>query len=205
MSQVDFRYHSLHYLNLWLKQERVYVEELAKSDRTARLQALKAAAASFGVARNLRDEHRIGDGERKYEPVLAAIDSLDRHAFEGNNLVPAVLEIEKRISSSFGNRKVLSLTTKMLWLKFRSPIIIYDGNATRALKPKPKGLKDFYSKWQDEYGRHAAKIDEACSVLPLAKAYCFDQSVTEEQIRDWASQRWFKERVFDVYLWNKNG
>jgi hypothetical protein len=201
--QIAFHFQALHYLNQWLRKERAYVCDLAKPDQVTRLTALKKAAATFRVARNLRDEHRVGEGEHKYEPVLAAIDRLGREKFEGENLVAAVQFVEREISKSFGERNVLSLTTKMLWLKFQSPIIIYDGNAVRALKlkAKPNDLASFYGRWRDEYRLHTAQIDEACEALPLAHTYCYDQQFTQQEIRNLASEQWFKERVFDIHLW----
>jgi hypothetical protein len=52
-----------------------------------------------------------------------------------------------QISSSYGDRGTLSLTTKFFWLKFRSPIKIYDSQARAALGKKLGDLDGFNDKW----------------------------------------------------------
>ena len=208
MPQVSFNYCALHYLNLWFRQEKRYCDALETISASNRLEALRDAAITFGVARNLPDAHAVGSGVAKYAPVLSEIDRVDPETLQGAGLVPAIRNVEKLISARFGGATVTSFTTKMLWLRFKSPIIIYDRNARTALELKLKKgreLEDFYIAWQTGYDIHAAQIDVACDELPSAVRYCVNKSVTTEHIQTFANQRWFKARVYDIYLWHSGG
>jgi hypothetical protein len=113
MPQVNFNYFALHYLNLWLTKDRKWCEALEGNDEAAKLRALTEAATFYKVARNLRKVHDVGSGILRYKPVLDIIDVLDPITFQGVRLIPSIEAIRSRISKSYGNRGVTSLTTKI--------------------------------------------------------------------------------------------
>jgi hypothetical protein len=81
--------------------------------------------------------------------------------------------------------------------------LIYDSQARRALG-EPQGIKAYYDKWLGEFAKVGAQIDAACAALPSVHEYCIrPHQISPSDIQDLASNPWFKERVFDVYLWNK--
>ncbi len=205
MSIQTFEYCSLHYLNLWLSKDKGYSEALAGNDEDEKLSALKDAGGFYRVARNLHSEFDEKKGLKRYAPLLEILDSVSVAQFKYNS-VNEILEIKKLISEKYGNREVLSATTKFLWLKIKSPILIYDSQARTALNSKDGDLQDFYEKWCSDFKRHQEEIENACSKLSELNLYAVDQKVgTKDYIEKIASESWFHERVFDIYLWNKGG
>jgi hypothetical protein len=208
MPRVNFKYFALHYLELWLSKDRRFCKALAGGNETEKLGALKEAAAFYRVARNLAKVHDVEKQENKvlrYKPVLDVIDALDPIAFQGARLTTSIMEVERKISLRYGDRRVLSLTTKFLWLKMRSPILIYDSRARKALRARLGDIDDYYSRWRTEFDSFGNEINAACELLHKVHEYSAPNAATPRYIQEIASQLWFKERVFDVYLWDSGG
>jgi len=203
MAIKTFEYCSLHYLNQWLTYDMGYCQALANGNKSEKLTALKNAGGFYRVARNLPSEYDEKKGLARYEPVLDIIDPLKPIQFE-NNPVEEILEIEKSISEKYGNRSVLSLTTKFLWIKIKQPILIYDSQARIAVGTENGVLDAYYEKWREEFKANQREIVEVCSKLPDMNKYTVNQEIgTKEYIREISNETWFHERVFDIYLWNK--
>jgi hypothetical protein len=179
-----------------------YCQALANGDKSEKLTVLKNAGGFYRVARNLPSEYDEKKGLIRYGPVLDIIDPLKPIQFE-NNPIKEILEIEKRISEKYGNKSLLSLTTKFLWIKIKQPILIYNSQARIALGIE-NGALDAYYKWREEFKANQIEIVEVCSKLPDMNKYAVNQEVgTKEYIREISEETWFHERVFDNYLWNK--
>jgi len=215
-----FKYPSLHYLNQWLSYDSKYCEALSQDDKNNKLSALKNAASFYKVARNLPCECEKNKRVARYEPILDILDSIDQGQFQDNpvnEILKKILETEELISDQYykqynqdnhpKKKKVLSLTTKFLWLKIKQPIIIYDSRARKALETENGNLDTYdtyYKKWQEKFEKHQNEIKEACSKLPALHEYAVDQELgTEKYIKNVSSESWFHERVFDSYLWIK--
>jgi hypothetical protein len=203
MAIQTFEYCSLHYLNQWLTYDRGFCESLSRGSKKEKLGALKSAGGFYRVARNLPSEFDEKIGYERYEPVLEILDSVSQKQFV-KNPVSKIQEIEKEISKKYGGRGVLSLTTKFLWLKIKSPIKIYDSQAKIAVESKNGNLFGFYENWTKDFTKKKIQIEQACSKLPELHLYAVDQSIaTKRYIQEVSSQTWFHERVFDIFLWNK--
>lgn len=176
MAIQTFEYCSLHYLNQWLTYDMDYCQALANGNKSEKLTALKKAGGFYRVARNFPSEYDEKKGLARYEPVLDIIDLLKPDQFE-NNPVKEILEIERRISEKYGNRSILSLSTKFLWIKIRQPILIYDSQARTALGTENGALDTFYEKWHIEFKVNQKEIVEACSKLPDMNKYTENQEV----------------------------
>lgn len=214
MAIPTFEYCSLQYLNQWLTYDRHYCQALSNSnnnnnDDDKKLTALKNAASFYRVARNLPSEFDVKKGLARYQPVLEILDTVNQNQFSNSNNnnnkpVKKILDIEKTISQKYGNRRVLSLTTKFLWLKIKQPIIIYDSQARIALELKTDDLQAYYNKWHKHFEKHKNQIKEACSKLPELHLYTADKEAgTPKYIKEITTKSWFHERVFDIFLWNK--
>jgi len=204
--KVGFKYSALYYLNQWISKDRRYYQSLAGNDESEKLQVLQDAATFYRVARNLPVLHDEGRGLRRYKPVLDIIDAQTSAAFQGEALLPSIKRVRDAISAQYGGREVLSLTTKFLWLRIRSPIIIYDSQARKALDAPLGNIHEFYSQWREMFKRCAQEIDAACTSLQDVGEYVADPIVaTPRYIAEMASQQWFRERVLDVYLWHRGG
>ncbi len=121
-----------------------------------------------------------------------------------NNPVKEILKIEEEISNKYGNRNVLSLTTKFLWIKVKRPILIYDSMARKALRIENGALDAYYKEWYEKFKSNQREIVDVCTKLPDMNKYAVNQDVgTREYICEISGESWFHERVFDIYLWFK--
>ncbi|MGB7849154.1 MAG: hypothetical protein WBL63_26310 [Candidatus Acidiferrum sp.] len=202
MPKNEFKYYALHYLNLWVAQDKPCCEALDGSDDSKKLAALADAAVFYRIARNLPTRHDEGKGLQRYGPVLKIIDTLNPADFGGENLLPPIKKVRDEISHQYGGDDILSLTTKFLWLKMKSPIIIYDRLARVALDVAPRKIEEYYGQWREKFNGFDQQIREACVSLRDVHEYVENPEIaTPQYIATTAAQQWFRERVFDVYLW----
>ena len=156
----------------------------------------------YRIARNFHRSHDEEKGFGRYAPVLEIIDVLTSKEFEGETLVPRIQAVREKMSAKYG-RDVLSATTKFLWMKLRSPIIIYDNQARNALRAKGGKIEEYYSLWHKEFDRNEMQITDACDSLQDIYEYTRKpEESTRQYIASIAAQQWFRERVFDVHLWH---
>jgi hypothetical protein len=88
-----------------------------------------------------------------------------------------------------------------MWLKLRTPVIIYDSRARTALRARNDDLEDYYVKWRSRYSDAATPIAAACATLPDVVEYSVDPSAPQGYVAELANSPWFQERVLDMYLW----
>lgn len=198
-----FDFCALQFLNQWLEKEADFCKSLASCDIVTQRQALGAAAAHFRVARNLPREYDSERGLQRYQPVLDALNLKNLEVINSNNVVKIVEDTRQCISSKYGQRNVLSLTTKFLWLKFKSPVRIYDHQARIALGTPDGDFSAFNNAFTEKYAVNKNQIEKACSKLVDMVSYTVQPNIQQEELKELLSSRWFKERVLDIYLWNK--
>jgi len=202
MPKNEFKYYALHYLNLWVSQDKPCCEALGGSDRSKKLETLAKAARAYSIARTLPTRYDVGKGLPRYGPVLKIIDAENRADFRGKYLLPSIRKVRKKISTKYGGHGGLSLTTKFLWLKMKSPIIVYDSRAREALHAAPGDIEEYYKLWHEEFTRCEQEIRDACASLHRVHEYTkIPEMPTPQDIAKIAAHRWFRERVFDAYLW----
>ena len=127
---------------------------------------------------------------KRFAPVFKAVDAEQ----EVNNCSEAIVAVERvrgKLTKAYGE-DLLVPATKVLWCKFKSPIVICDRLTIYPFGFQRKGLryKDFFDKWQEEFQKRQDEISNACDGL---------NPKTSEGKKN-ISQRWFRERVFDRYL-----
>lgn len=199
----SWEYFSLHYLNMWLRHDRLCHESMNNGNRSEKLISIKKAAAYYKVSRNLPKEYDEDAGFERYEPIVKILDGIKASSFS-DNPVKSIKKVESKISTAYGGRGVLSITTKLLWLKVRDPILIYDSQARKALNTVEGKLSEFYSAWENEYSKHSKAIDAACAKLNEVAKYSCDQTIANSvYVKNISAELWFKKRVFDMYLWHK--
>lgn len=203
MANPTFEYCSLQYLNQWLSRDKKYHEVLQSNNKAEKLIILKEAASFYRVARNFLKQGDVAIGLQRYEPVLEIIDNVTADDFQ-DNVEDKILEIRDSISRKYLDREVLSATTKFLWLKVRNPVIIYDNQARIAVGSKNGCIKEYYCKWNELYEKNSQNIKRTCDNLCELRKYTVNpQLASGSYIKEVSSQKWFKYRVFDIYLWNK--
>lgn len=199
----SYEYCSLHYLNLWFMQDSICCKPFKNGSHDEKLEALQKAAAFYRISRNLPLSGDEAKGLPRFKPLLDVIDTVKRDDFRSDP-VAGIHKVEAAISKRYGGKGVLSLTTKVLWLKLKRPVIIYDAQARSAIGTRAGDLKGFYNDWRKEFQRHSHEIARVCAKLEKMGVYSVNgPRATPNLIHKVASTRWFHERVFDVYLWNK--
>lgn len=192
---------ALQFFNQWLEKEKSYCEMLANGDADTQLLALYRAGGHFRIARNLPKKYDLGKGLLRYEPVLEVLNCIGE--VSPSNVVNIVNQVQEQISLHYGGRSVLSLTTKLLWLKIKSPIRIYDMQARKALQTNSGDFKAFNDAFSDRYSAYEEQIVEACTKLRNMLSYLAEPKISHSEVEQLTTQRWFRERVLDIYLWNE--
>lgn len=126
-----------------------------------------------------------------------------------NSNFDAVRKVESladKFKSAFGKRNV-SAASKLLWLAGRADFVIYDQRALDALKAyfgakiPTRNYEKYEQAWRSEFDEHDDLIRRAAKKLPKARAFVAQNSLSNTQLQWFSTQRWFRERVFDIYLW----
>lgn len=198
----SLEYFSLQYLDMWLEHDRPYHEAINNGTREEKLNAIKQAVNYYKVARNLPKAYDESNGYDRYGPILEIIDTVVASDFAPDT-VNAISKVQDKISKAYGNRTVLSVTTKLLWLKLCDPnVIIYDSQTRAALHTADGDLSGFYKAWHTKYEAHREDIVTVCANLSDVAKYAYDQTVANPSyVKDISAKLWFQERVFDTYLW----
>jgi len=196
-----FEYCSLKYLTIYQQIDKELIAGLKTASNSDRLDFLKKGATAFRIARNFKG---FGDENKKNE-ILSILDKIKTPKNEEDSIQTVIdFSNQLRLSELFSDKNYYSASSKFLWLKFQSPIIIMDSRTIKALdkKLKPENYKEYYSLWKTEYSKNEKEIKKCCSLLPSVKSYFYNP---EMDIIEIINSKWFLERVFDIYLWEKGG
>ena len=212
MPKTGFKYCALHYLNQWISKDRACCEALAGPRESEKLRTLADVAVFYRIARNLPKCYDEGKGILRYRPVLRIIDDLNPAEFQGDKLLRSIKKVRDKISAQYGGREVLSLTTKFLWLKMKSPIIIYDRQARKAVGVAPGKIDEYYSMWREKFNGYDQQIQDACTSLPTVHEYAENpETATPEYIAKTAAaqlalvlERGVLTSTFGISVWMPN-
>jgi hypothetical protein len=199
-SELSFEYCALRFLLQWLQRERALHDRVAGNPS---LQQVRSALQYFQVARTFEGLR----SDKAAEAVAKALRQVDRNS----QLSPEekVMTLASRFKESF-NRFNLAAASKLLWLKHRWPYIIYDSRAVNALrglgcKFQTANYTEYCKCWRNEYGGCQKQIKQAGSRLHVVRAFLPSSFAKKAELMALASQPWFLERVFDIYLWETGG
>jgi hypothetical protein len=201
ITELPFEFCALRFLVQWEQGEKALHEQIAGNPS---LTQIRSALRYFQVARTFK-------GLKSDEAAQAVADAF-REVAGRSQLSPEekVSALASRFQERFKQFN-LSASSKLLWLKFKEPYVIYDSRAVRALKDMGCKLKDkitygeYCRHWREHYGQREAAIKKAASRLPEVKAFLPPWHRTEAELTQLAAQPWFLERVFDIYLWERGG
>ena len=186
MSQRAFRLAADRYATAWLSLEKGLVSDFAAVERARRLDALQRCAGHFRIARNFPTKFDVDRGIPRLDPVLVILDALPARLFP-SRLMDVVALTSRRLGTAYARKALLSATTKLLWVIYRDPVIIYDSQVRAALGVRPGDYDAYVRQWHALYRRHADGIRRAASHVRLHGAP--------------HEKEWFRRRVFDLYLW----
>jgi hypothetical protein len=175
------------------------------------MRGLQDALSFFMVARTLPRKYDVGEGAQRYRPLLDAFLEVEARSFVQDDFVKKVDALRKGIGARYGGRDLLSLSTKLLWLKHRDPFIIYDSRASKALGVTSSDYRDFTKKWEVGFLEHQSSIvaisGRLAELLQSGLVSYFlpvTDNLEHEAVR-LCSQTWYHRRVFDIYLWHLGG
>lgn len=200
MQKRTFDFCALHFLNQWMDREARIHEMLADTEEEKRRMALSEAGAYFKVARNLPTQYEDGNGVTRYQPILEILNRIE--TINPADVVSTVAGTERSISDYYGGRKALSLTTKFLWLKVRSPVRIYDRQARVALGTREGDYEEFNEAFSVFFENHSQQVADACHALKSVMNYSVRPDLAKDALEELTSEIWFQERVVDIYLWH---
>ena len=192
----SFEYCALRYLLLWETEERELHAAMTVRPSPS---ALRASMQHFRIARSFKGVAE----ERNARQILNALDRV------GNNGTSPpcdnVMALATEFQNLFGKFNV-SAASKLLWLTFRSPYIIYDARAVAALRSlgcefENKDYPKYCAAWHSRYDQHKVEIERAAERLTTLQPFFTTWHDSEESLRAVTRQLWFHERVFDNYLW----
>lgn len=190
------------YLNEWMWKDSRFHRILAfeRRDETSAekgRECLVEVAEDYKVIRTLR---RTGESLR----LQAAYEALE--ATEIPNEGDVVRKVESFADVLRGHYGVfaLSAASKFLWMRFRSPVIIYDSFVSAWLRKnygyKGDGYSNYYRIWSSKYQEYEDQIRCACTELKEVKRFTRAYGVSDEKLSELATSRWFMERVFDHFM-----
>ena len=186
------------FLDLWRDEEPLHKDMQGAPSA----KQIRAGLKHFKVARTFK-----GLSDDVAEQISAdLVEVSDRR--EGN-YIEKVTSLARRFKKDFDQFN-LSAASKLLWLRNRRPYLIYDARAVRALRRLGNKSTDNYTSyceaWQEEYEKRSEEVSLAANgLVSLPRKYTAAFLLEDRQITDLVQAKWFRERVFDIYLWEIGG
>jgi hypothetical protein len=195
-------YAAYSYLDQWVYRDSRFHRSLAfdscpTSVPKNGVSVLAEVAACYGVARTLKtiDEEFRLDGAYKALQAIEQPTEID--------VVNKVVAFSHDLGRAYGSIP-LSAASKFLWMRFRSPVVIYDSVVSKWLWKTCgycyDGYANYYSLWLKKYSEFEEEIEQACAELTQIKKFTLACEVSDEQLTAWTSSRWFRERTFDHFM-----
>jgi len=100
------------------------------------------------------------------------------------------------------NPKLLSAASKFLWMRFRSPVVLYDRYAWQWIKEIGKlrdtsSYTEYVRGWRKSFCGYKEDIAAACAEIVPFKHFTLAADMVDDELRQLVQQAWFQERVFD--------
>lgn len=202
----NFQFFALRYLNDWCADDQRFVADLSpNNDLATRLSSLCEAATYYKVARTLPTL----PGERRLAQALDAIDAVPAPITD-SSVDAAVCDLATRFQTLYGGGYVLSAASKLLWVRHRWPVVILDGQAALCLRRlgcrfDVGDYRGYRREWRQQFAEREPVIRAACGELVGVKAFSLASTMSNGELEQLASASWFRERVFDKFLWWNSG
>lgn len=202
-----FYYSASTYIGEWMSNDRRYHERLAYAakDETSDAEGTKCLVEAATYYKVIRTFKITGENPR----LLAAYELLKKieRPEDVEDAVQRVEAFAEDLRNVYGQTP-LSAASKFLWMRFRSPVVIYDSIASGRLKNysyKGRGYRNYVEIWSNKYREFEAEIGQACNELKDFKKFTLAREVSDDSLTEWTNSQWFKERVFDRFLLNEAG
>ena len=200
----NFLYAAHSYLNEWMYRDRGFHEVLAfdkwhETDAAKGRKCLVEMATYYGVIRTLK----VTGEELRLQAAYDKVSEIQPPTV--TDAAAKVEDLARALESVYG-KTPWSAASKFLWMRFRSPIVIYDSIASRWLCKHGTYSDDSYENyckaWLSKYCELEDQIREACAEIVAIKKFTLAYETPDSELSEWTSSRWFMERVFDHYMLN---
>jgi hypothetical protein len=196
MTPPSFEFCAFSFLTQWQESECALHRAIST---VPTVEDIRKALNYFQVARTLKGLNEPGRADSILDCLIAVRD--DQTLQSPHEKVDR-LASELRIT--FGQMNV-SAASKLLWLTFRDPFIIYDTRAADALsrhfRHSFSSYEQYLQAWREEYLKIEATIRAVVTELPKARLFMRLPPPPDPELLRMAHETWFMERVFDIYLW----
>lgn len=199
LTEFPLEYCAFRFLCQWLRDEQALHHDILPVPSN---DVVRRSLAYFGVARNFK-------GLSEHVPDVR--DALQATRFDST--LDAIEKVE-RLADKFNTRfrkRNISAASKLLWLCERSPFVIYDNRAAHALSAhfggsfNPGDYRRYVETWRTHYGNLERRIEIAVAKLPAVREFIPSNRPSAGELGILAHEAWFKERVFDIFLWEVGG
>jgi hypothetical protein len=207
MNKVSFEYCAMKYLNNWVKTDSIFHEIFKKKGEYFTKFSKKKGSRDIVSALHSYKIHR-NFGELNDKKCLDIFKHVIHYSSRFEAKIPTtgiiVEELAEKFKEKYGSKN-LSAASKLLWLRNKSPVVIYDRNVQHALKNL--GYKEttkysvFLDNWNKEFDKHKADIKKATSQLHKVKNFTLMHDKSVDDFNKVVTSGWFQERVFDIFLW----
>ena len=204
------RFVAFQFIKQYFQFEKKFIRDYNSQDVNIRLKSLQASANYFSVSRTFPSKFDPSqDKKDRLRPVINVLDKITKDkSFEG--IVDLVNDTEQSLSSEYGNKLVLSATTKFLWLKGCFNVRIYDSQAKRALgfKQNYKSYNGFLKKWEEQFDQNKFIIEKVVTEMALDPNlidYLSFENVSSGELDALLRDEKIIARIFDMYLWHEGG
>ena len=183
------------FLDLWRAEQPLHEGMQGNPSGDLIRQALK----HFSVARTFKG--LSDDGCEQISRCLVEVSTARKGSPSDR-----VIELARRFKECFDQFN-LSAASKLLWLRDRSPYLLYDMRAVTALgrlgnKFKKADYRAYFEIWTKEYEKRRRPISDASrGLVALPKNYTAAFYLVDDELAKIVHEPWFCERVFDIYLW----
>ena len=198
--QLPMEYCATRFLDLWVRQEAEIYQGMNDHWPVTDPAQLRKMLKHYSIQRNFPSLADDGAASKVVRMLCDVVASAG----------PPVASVERLAAvfkDAFGQRN-LSAASKLLWMRCRHPIVIFDKQAVNALQSvlghsfDKSSYGGFYAAWNEEYSKYAGAIESAAlGLVALPRTYTAAFGLDDAELTELVTQAWFQARVFDLYLW----
>jgi len=200
------RFVAFQFIRQYFQFEKKFIRDYNSQDVNIRLQSLQASANYFSVSRTFPSKFDPSqDKKDRLRPVINVLDKITKDkSFEG--IVDLVNDTEQSLSSEYGNKLVLSATSKFLWLKGYYNVRIFDSQAKRALgfKQNYKNYKNFVKQWNKQFEQNKFIIEKVVAEMALEPNlidYLSFEEMSKDELDALLKNEIIIARIYDLFIW----
>lgn len=196
-----FEFCALRFLLQWQRKEKSLYMQMRLAN--PELSNLRKALRYFQVARNFKG---IKDDSRAEVVRDMLLETRARSDLSTEEQVVILASSFKEADFQYN----ISAVSKLLWLSSKKPII-YDSRAFRALKEEyghmgnRQDYQAYCASWRRAYKEAETAVLNAVNELPKVRVFLPGDTPADDQLLTLVRKKWFRERVFDLYLWELGG